>query len=370
MGEDSGGIARPEVVEARLIDDRRIELCWNEQVVHADDERYFSVTKDGCELALFHWTSDLPWNYGTCYQKETCCTTLALAEPVDTACASELRVRVVREVHDLLGREADYGRTYALAYRPHYTSFLRSESGILIKGSKVVQPYSLEVAAKICDLMLEKHPEIGDKLVERGCEVAVFGLEYDAYDVPEHRMGYWLATRHVAGFGGDAEVPTTSISEANLIRLRSGRYATAYPHEMVLVHEFGHAVHLVGINFLDDQTLAGQVRDAYRHAVDEGLWHDSYAISNYEEYFATLSTIWFDVMQEGVDGRWDGIRGPVNTREELEEYDPVGFRLMAAVYPAKSLSRPWRWNQDNYDVSGRPRAYDLDTKFDWDFIGR
>ena len=48
----------------------------------------------------------------------------------------------------------------------------------------------------------------------------------------------------------------------------------------------------------------------------------------------------------------------------------MGFRLMAAVYPAKFLPRPWRWNQDRYDVSGRPRAYDLDTKFDWDFIGR
>jgi hypothetical protein len=183
-------------------------------------------------------------------------------------------------------------------------------------------------------------------------------------------MGYWLATRHVAGYGGDADVATTSISEANLIRLRSGRYATSYPHEMVLVHEFGHAVHLVGINFLEDQTLAEQVRATYRHALDKGLWHDSYAISNYEEYFATLSTIWFDAMQEGVDGRWDGIRGPVNTREELAEYDPLGYELMAAVYPAKSLPRPWRWNQDNYDIDGNPRNYDLDTKFDWDFIGK
>ena len=159
-----------------------------------------------------------------------------------------------------------------------------------------------------------------------------------------------------------------SISEANLIRLQSGRYATRYPHEMILVHEFGHTVHLVGINFLDDQSTADQVRAAYAHAVEAGLWPSSYAISNYEEYFATLSTVWFNVMEEGIDGRWDGIRGPVNTRDELLEYDPMGYELMASVYPEKSLPRPWRFNKDDYDIEGRPRVYDLDTKFDWDFI--
>ncbi|MGI6755727.1 MAG: hypothetical protein ACOX4F_06950 [Atopobiaceae bacterium] len=370
MSGETKNRKHPEIVKASLIDDRRIELYWSTQVKHADDEKYFSVTMDGKELALFHWTREMPWNYGTCYRKEMQCTTLALVDPVDTDRASDIQVRVTREVHDLDDNPADYERTYQLAYNPHYTSFLRSKSGILIKGSKVIQPYSLNIAASIVDIMLEKRPEIAQKLIERGCEIAVYGLLYDAYDVPEHRMGYWVATRPVAGFGGDDEVPTTSISEANLIRLRSGRYATAYPHEMVLVHEFGHAVHLVGINFLDDQTLAQQVRDTYKHALDTGLWHDSYAISNYEEYFATLSTIWFDVMQEGVDGKWDGIRGPVNTRDELEEYDPQGYELMAAVYPEKRLPRPWRWNKDNYDISGKPRSYDLDTKFNWDFIGR
>lgn len=359
----------PEIEHAYLIDDRRIELYWNTQVFHADDERYFEVSLDGVAQPLVHWTRDMPWDYGTVYQKETYCTTLCLTEPIDTALASRMTVRVVSEVRDLLDRATDYQRVYTLEYRPHYTSFRTTRDGIRIKGSKVIQSYTLDVAAKIIDIMLAKRPDVARKLVERGAEIAVYGLKYDAYDVPEHRMGYMLATRPVEGFGGEADNPVGSISEANVIRLRSGRYATRYPHEMILVHEFAHTFHLVGLNFLEDQTDADAVRAAYAHAVEAGKWGNSYAISNYEEYFATLSTIWFNVMAEGIDGTWDGIRGPVNTREELEEYDPEGYALMARVYPEKSLPYPWRFNKDAYDITGRPRSYDLDVKFDWDFIG-
>lgn len=359
---------RPQVRNVVLIDDRRIEVRWDRQVFHADTEDNFEVCLDGKPQSLVHWTEDMPWTYGTVYQKETGVTTLALVEPADVNLADHLTLRVTKEVRSLRDVPADYDQVYTLRYSPHYTCFKKTRDGLLIKGSKVIQPYSLDVAASIVDLMLEKRPEIAAELVRRHADVSVYGLMYDAYDVPEHRLGYWLATRHVEGYGGEMESPWASISESNLIRLRSGRYATMYPHEMILVHEFGHSIHLVGINGLADQTLAQLVRDTYQHAKDNGLWPNSYAISNYEEYFATLSTVWFNVMQEGIDGKWDGIRGPVNTRDELQEYDPDGYRLMAEIYPDKQLPRPWRFNKDNYDIHGRPRTYDLDVKFDWEFI--
>lgn len=358
----------PQVRNVVLIDDRRIEVRWDCQVLRADTEDNFEVRLDGTALGLVHWTDGMGWDFGTVYQKETQVTTLALTEPVDVAHADHLTLRVTKEVRDLTDVPADYEKSYTLAYSPHYTGFRKSRDGILIKGSKVIQPYTLDVAAGIIDVMLEKRPEVAAELVRRHADLAVYGLMYDAYDVPEHRMGYWLATRHVEGYGGEAANPMSSISESNLIRLRSGRYATMYPHECILVHEYGHAIHLVGINGLKDQTLAQLVRDTYAHAHDNGLWPSSYAISNYEEYFATLSTVWFNVMQEGVDGKWDGIRGPVNTRDELEEYDPDGYRMMAEIYPDKQLPRPWRFNKDVYDIHGRPRTYDLDVKFDWEFI--
>ena len=228
------------------------------------------------------------------------------------------------------------------------------------------------MAAAIVDRMLLKIPDVTQALLRRGAQVAVYGLKECAYDIPEHRMGYCLATRHVEGFGGDSKNTISSISEANVMRLRSGRYATQYPHEMILVHEFGHAVHLVGIDGLADHTLSDRIKACYRHAKDAGLWHDTYAISNHEEYFATMGTIWFNVMQEGVDGRWDGIRGPVNTRAELKEYDPQAFALMQELYSAQALPAPWDRNTDSFAIDGSPRramqGYDIQEKFDWDFI--
>ena len=352
-----------------LIDDRRIEIYWGEQMRRADNENDYLVKYKGEVQELVHWTSDMTWDYGTVYQKESMRTTLSLVHPVDPECAGEVTVQVVGKLTDVKDRPADNEKVYQTVYQPYYVVRKKGTSGIVVKAGEKTTPAVVDKALAIIDMMLEKIPEVAEELVRRGAEVSVFGLLENAYDVPEHRMGYLLATRHVAGYGGEMTNPASSISEANVIRLRTGRYATSYPNEMILVHEFGHAIHLVGMNGLKDQTLADMIRKAYQHASDNGLWPDTYAISNYEEYFATLSTVWFNVMQEGVDGRWDGIRGPVNTREELKTYDPEGYELMKHIYPEKTLPEPWHYNVNIYDIDGKPyKSYDENMKFNWDFI--
>lgn len=351
-----------------LIDDRRIEIYWGEQMRRADNENDYLVKYKGEVQELVHWTSDMTWDYGTVYQKESMRTTLSLVHPVDPECAGEVTVQIVGKLTDVKDRPADNEKVYQTVYQPYYVVRKKGTSGIVVKAGEKTTPAVVDKALAIIDMMLEKIPEVAEELVRRGAEVSVFGLLENAYDVPEHRMGYLLATRHVAGYGGEMTNPASSISEANVIRLRTGRYATSYPNEMILVHEFGHAIHLVGMNGLKDQTLADMIRKAYQHASDNGLWPDTYAISNYEEYFATLSTVWFNVMQEGVDGRWDGIRGPVNTREELKVYDPEGYELMKHIYPEKTLPEPWHYNVNIYDIDGKPyKSYDENMKFNWDF---
>ncbi len=83
-----------------------------------------------------------------------------------------------------------------------------------------------------------------------------------------------------------------------------------------------------------------------------GKWPNTYAISNYEEYFATLTTIWFNVMEEGKDGQWDGIRGPVNTREELMRYDREAYEFFKEFYPDKGFPIPWNETKNLYDIDG------------------
>lgn len=362
---------RPYIQRAVLIDDRRIELYWNTQVRFADREQDFAVMDGERRLELVHWTCNMEWDYGTVYQKESMRTTISLCEPVKPETA-RLTVQVLGNVCDLMDRPADYERICPVSYSPYYTTFVTSKVGIVVKAGPTVQKRTVEMVADIVDRMLVKIPQVADELLRRNAQVAVYGLKENAYDIPGHRMGYWLATRHVEGFGGEMVNTLSSISEANVIRLRSGRYATMYPHEMILVHEFGHAIHLVGIDGLEDKTLSERVKRCYRNAKEKGLWPDTYAISNHEEYFATMGTIWFNVMQEGVDGRWDGIRGPVNTREELKVYDPDAYELMSDLYSEEPLPAPWDHNTDNYDIDGTPRhrmdAYDIEDKFDWEFI--
>lgn len=365
----------PRIERAVLIDDRHIELYWNTQVRQADREDCFRVTRQGRELRLVHWKNDgcQEWDVGTVYQKESVRTTVTLEQPVPPEVAGELRVEVVGPVTDLRDNPVDHTAVYPVTYSPYYRKHRTTETGILVRAGENVSDYALELTGKIVDRMLAKIPEVAAKLVELHADVGIYSLKENAYDIPEHRMGYLLATRPVEGFGGTVENPVSSVAEANVIRLRTGRYATRYPHEMILVHEFGHAIHLIGINSLEDQTLARNIRDCYEHARAAGLWKDSYAISNYEEYFATLGTVWYNVMEEGVDGTWDGIRGPVNTREELQEYDEQGYRLMESIYSADLMPAPWNSNPDWYDCNGVLRREagnyhrEMD-KFDWDFI--
>ena len=356
------GVA-PYVVRAALIDERRIELVWNAQVTRAGEDASFEVTLDGEILPLVHWTCDMPWSHGTVYQRETLKTSISLVEPVDVCRAGDIVVRVVGAVRDLADQEVDHDRTYALSYEPYYTQFLTSRDGIVVKGSSEVQPLSLEIARDIVDTMLERIPQVAALLRELGSSVVVYGLGLSSYDVPEHRMGYTLSQRAVDGLGGDFDNPVASVAECNLIRLLAGRYMTRYPNELVFVHEFAHSIHQAGIDHLADQTLARRLRETFANAQALDLWPGTYGMLDVSEYFATITSIWFNAQAEGINGEWDGIRGPVNTRDEMREYDPMAWRLMADIYPDKPLPAPWDTNRDDYHVGEPHEPLDLDERF-------
>jgi hypothetical protein len=145
---------------------------------------------------------------------------------------------------------------------------------------------------------------------------------------------------------------------------------TAYPNENILVHEFGHAVRLVGIETQADASLSDELYAVYEHAYNTGLWPNTYAISNIDEYFATLSSIWFDAMAEKPD--WsDGVRSPINTRAELQAYDPAAYAFFAKVYPA-DLVLPAPWDvpgPDDYhgDYTEVPQPPEREAAEDVDF---
>jgi len=245
--------------------------------------------------------------------------------------------------HDgIAAKDAEYAGVPRLDY---YTQHLESDSGITVKAGPRVDPEVLEMAAEQVDVQLGKiDAGISAQMSEFGCSLAVYGVYENAYLVPEHRGGYDPAMYDVEGYGGSTHNNcVSSISARNVLRTVDSPNPfdnTSYPNENILAHEFGHAVRLVGIETLEDTTLSDELWTVYENAYNTGLWPNTYAISNIDEYFATLTAIWFNNMKEMPD--WsDGVRSPINTREELRAYDPMAYEFFAKIYDQVAMPAPW-----------------------------
>ncbi|OKQ00050.1 hypothetical protein [Paenibacillus sp. P46E] len=334
--------AELNISAVQFIDLQRIEIYWNDDAEGANDPQSFSVELNGVKLPLCYNDDPEAWDTRCVYEKSKRRTTLSLQNPIQFSDLGKVTLSVIGPTRH---------HSYPIKNLEHfYTRFTRTTSGILIKSSARVDYAVHEKACEMIEIMLCKRPEVAEKMVEHHAALAIYGLQEDAYDIPEHRGGTDFLQYPVEGFGGTPTIPVTSVSEKNVMRYVEGPAQTKYKNESIVAHEFGHAVHLIGINNLEDQTLAKQLVDAYENAASNNLWPGTYAISNYEEYFATLTAIWFNVMAESSDGTWDGVRGPVNTREELKAYDPVGYAFFESIYPDRSFPEPWSSTPNNFPV--------------------
>ncbi|HMR48766.1 MAG TPA: hypothetical protein PKE40_05630 [Arachnia sp.] len=249
-------------------------------------------------------------------------------------------------IADASGRPAQDAVYTGVPKVSYYTQSVIAAGGIVVKANERVAASSLALAAAQVDVQLSRTGTgIAETMVANGCSLAVYGARENAYLVPEHRGGYNPAMYDVEGYGGSPwNGCVSSISERNVLRTRGASdpfLNTGYRDENILVHEFGHAVLLVGIERQADKTLFNAFLAAYNNARDTGLWPNTYAISNRDEYFATLSTIWFNNMAEAPN--WaDGVRSPINTRAELRAYDRQAYDFFASIYPSgAAMPAPW-----------------------------
>lgn len=237
--------------------------------------------------------------------------------------------------------------TYSnIPYISFYTQFLTTKTGIIIKADDTVARSSMEKAAEQVDVQLGKLENgIAENMKKYNCSLAVYSPQQNAYMIPEHRYGFSLSMYDVEGYGGaEFNNCVSSIAERNVLRVRNNwdnpEWNTGYPDENILIHEFGHCVKSVGMDLLEDKSLANEFYAAYENAKAKGLWPNTYCIQNADEFFATMCTIWFNVMSEARDFT-DGVRGPVNTRAELKRYDPQTYNVFAKILPEATLPKPW-----------------------------
>jgi cyclophilin family peptidyl-prolyl cis-trans isomerase len=205
-------------------------------------------------------------------------------------------------------------------------------AGFPIVGSSNVSDYALSEAAWILTRMLTGRDDLLRAMATQHVRLAVMAWNEYTTDLPEQRAMkprvFWY--RRARGLGGQV----VSCGEENLLGYPNDPYAT----ENLLIHEFAHAVQHYGLRAVDP-TFAQRLKSAYASATQRGLWQGTYAGTNPSEYWAEAAQSWFDDNREN-----DALHNHVNTRAELQEYDPDLARLCAEVFG----QNPWRYQKPKH----------------------
>ncbi|VTR99480.1 peptidylprolyl isomerase [Tuwongella immobilis] len=203
--------------------------------------------------------------------------------------------------------------------------------GLPILGSAKVSDNALAEAGYIVRQMLEGRADIRQAMIRQRVRAVIMASSEYTTDVPEHARlkpkVYW--DRRARGLGATPAVPAVSGGEENLLQYPRDPYS----NENIFLHEFAHAIHETGMNRVDP-TFDGRLQQAFRASLDRGLWKNTYAATNRQEYWAEGVQCWFDA-----NAPKDELHNEIRTRDQLKRYDPTLAALCKEVFG----DRPWRY---------------------------
>lgn len=210
-------------------------------------------------------------------------------------------------------------------------------NGIHIVSSHRVPDSAVYAACRIIDYMTKCLPvEVLKQMQKADSRVAIMARYEGTTDIPEHAylandtsVNWDLRAR---GLGGTLDLPLTSCAEENLLCYQIDKYHA----EDILIHEFAHTIHEVGILPLKPN-FNSQLQEMLDTALKEGKYQNTYAGTNIWEYWAEGVQDWFNVNAESVVP--DGKHNFVNTREELENYDPALYQLLSIYFSTCDLQK-------------------------------
>ncbi len=243
----------------------------------------------------------------------------------------------VSKVPDAVRKQFQLSKFYA-----KYTQV----TGFPIVSSDKVADEALREAARIVNHMLGKRPDVLKAMAKNNVRLAIMAPTEMTTDIPEHSdlkpKKYWDV--RARGLGATRTRPAVSCGEENLLNYPGDRYST----ENILVHEFAHAIHQMGLNSLN-RRFDARLRETYRKAKERGLWKNTYAMTNHAEYWAEGVQSYFDTNRP----RPDAQHNHIDTREELKEYDPLLFEMIDEAF------RKPKWRYVRFDKRFPQRAREL-----------
>ncbi len=215
---------------------------------------------------------------------------------------------------------------------PFYKQWIDVE-GLPVVASAKVNPYAVKEAAWLIRQMIGHRQDILQALAKNNVRFAVMAHNELTTQIPEHSDlqpdYYW--DRRARGLGSTPARPAVSCGEENLLNYSGDPYST----ENILIHEFAHAIHQMGLNTVDPD-FDGRLEVIYNAGKEKGLWKNTYAITNRAEYWAEGTQSWFDTNRAN-----DDQHNHVDTRDKLKAYDLTLAALLAEVYE----DTDWRYTQ-------------------------
>lgn len=224
----------------------------------------------------------------------------------------------------------------SLSISPFYKKYIDAD-GIPVVSSHHVDNKAHYVTKQVINLMLSKRADVKKAMVDKKCKVMIIGQNENVCDLPEYAHvcntpeNISFLNKRARGFGGAPEDATSaSFGEENVLCLDGDRYRG----ESILVHEFAHIIHTIGIVGVNPD-FDNQLETLRRKAEAKGLWKDTYALSDMYEYFAEAVQSFFNCNR--YSEKPDGVHNDINTREKLKNYDPEMYNLLLQYFPEVDL---------------------------------
>ena len=357
-----------------LITDQEIEIGCAEEVTEEMASQMFAVQVGG---------QDAEYEYLSYFDGMV---NLRLAEPVEDPEAAEVTV----SVNGAEAQEAEYV--------PFYTEVRYAENVALpVMGNEdsgmnetYDYKYVLDYVNGNMGQILGQSDYTGLAATENGVTIVVVGSDQTVYMAPEYRELYNESdakTRRT--IPGTAENPVIVTTADDVMRLDStGDMERKKSDRYELIHDFAQLFWELGVtpgweNFplsLEDDpdtyNYVKHVEEAYANAQANNLWPGTKMMESVESYFTYATMVWYETIPESADGTWQPENFPVNTRAEMQEYDPQLYDALIEIYTEFKylcgeadqcttgvdseirLNQPWfKHNQvDNYDINGEEYA--------------
>lgn len=191
--------------------------------------------------------------------------------------------------------------------------------------------------------------EVLESMTSRDTRIGIMARYEGTTDIPEHAFLVNDTTLNwdvrARGLGGTLHMPFSTCAEENILAYQIDKYHA----EDILIHEFAHTIHNVGIRPVYPD-FNDELQASLDAAVARGRWKNVYASTNIEEYWAEGVQNWFNVNAEVDNDGGDGKHNKINTREELQRYDPGLYNILARFFPEvkEQVSRHKKVNLYNW----------------------